>query len=315
MILFRLISWPYLKKHALRSLLTVAGIVIGISVFFAMHAANESVFNTFQETIRRIAGATELQITAGEPGFGEDVLERVQSLAQVSVAAPVIEAVAGTGIDGQGNLLILGVDLTSDRGLRNYQFESGDDAMIDDPLVFLAQPDSIMLSADYARRNRLQVKSEVTLATADGRKRFVVRGMLRSGGIASAFGGNLAVMDVYAAQQVFGRGRRFDRIDVMLSKGVTLQQGEASLRSLLGPGFQVEPPASRGQSFEAILRIYYFILNFSSAFALVVGMFIIYSSFRLRRCNAGKRSASFALWVPRVVRSRFCFSAKVRSAD
>ena len=29
MILFRLISWPYVRKHALRSLLTIAGIVIG----------------------------------------------------------------------------------------------------------------------------------------------------------------------------------------------------------------------------------------------------------------------------------------------
>ena len=145
MILFRLISWPYIRKHALRCLLTVAGIVIGISVFFAMHAANDSVFNAFQETVRRIAGATELQITAGEPGFGEDVLERVQALPQIAVAAPVIEAVAATGLAGQGNLLILGVDLTGDRGLRNYQFENADDAVIDDPLVFLAQPDSIML--------------------------------------------------------------------------------------------------------------------------------------------------------------------------
>src|ERR1700676_934167 len=98
MILYRLISWPYVRKHALRSLLTIAGIVIGVSVFFAMHAANQSVFNAFQDTVRRIAGATELQISAGEPGFDEEVLERVQSLTEVAVAVPIIEAVAGTGL-------------------------------------------------------------------------------------------------------------------------------------------------------------------------------------------------------------------------
>ena len=37
---------------------------------------------------------------------------------------------------------------------------------------------------------------------------------MKSGGLTSAFGGNLAVMDVYAAQKVFGRGRKFDRIDL-----------------------------------------------------------------------------------------------------
>ena len=80
MMLFRLVSWPYLRTHALRSLLTLSGIAIGVSVFFAMHAANESVFNSFQETVRRIAGAAELQISAGEPGFSEDVLERLTDL-------------------------------------------------------------------------------------------------------------------------------------------------------------------------------------------------------------------------------------------
>ena len=281
MILYRLISWPYVRKHLFRSLLTIGGIAIGISVFFAMHAANQSVFSAFQETIRRIAGATELQVSAGEPGFSEDVLEKVQSLRQVAVAAPVIETVAGTGLQGQGNLLILGVDLTGDRGLRDYQLDSGDGAVIEDPLVFLAQPDSIMVAADYARRNHLGINSRITLETAAGLRQFTVRGVLRSGGFASAFGGNLAVMDIYAAQQVFGRGTRFDRIDVVLTKGIAIQDGQATLRALLGPGFQVQPPASRGQSFQSILRIYYFILNFSSAFALVVGMFIIYSSFSI----------------------------------
>jgi len=281
MILYRLISWPYVRKHVLRSILTIAGIVIGVSVFFAMHAANQSVFNAFQDTVRRIAGATELQISAGEPGFDEGVLERVQSLPEVAVAAPVIEAVAGTRLSGQGNLLILGVDLTGDRSLRDYQLDSGDAAVIDDPLVFLAQPDSIMLTADYAHRNSLAINSTILLDTAEGAKPFVVRGILKSGGFTSAFGGNLAIMDIYAAQQVFGRGRRFDRIDVVLAKGVPLNDGEAKLRSMLGPGFDVQPPASRGQSFQSLLRIYYFILTFSSTFALVVGMFIIYSSFSI----------------------------------
>ena len=40
------------------------------------------------ETIERIAGATQLQVTAGEPGFAEEVLERVQSHPDIAAAAP-----------------------------------------------------------------------------------------------------------------------------------------------------------------------------------------------------------------------------------
>ena len=96
MILLRLITWPYLRQHMLRTALTVAGIVLGVAVFVGVHTANHSVLFAFRQTVDRIAGATQLQITAGEPGFPEAVLEKVQVLPERRVAVPVIEAVLNT---------------------------------------------------------------------------------------------------------------------------------------------------------------------------------------------------------------------------
>ena len=79
MILIRLISWPYVRKHMLRAILTTTGIVLGVAVFVGMHTANQSVLYAFNQTVNRIAGATQLQITAGETGFPEEVLEHVQA--------------------------------------------------------------------------------------------------------------------------------------------------------------------------------------------------------------------------------------------
>ncbi len=279
MILLRLISWPYVRKHAGRALLTVAGIAIGVAVFVAMRAANDAVFGAFTQTVSRLAGATELQVTAGFSGFDEAVLERVQAMPEVAVASPVIEAVGATGLPGQGNVLILGIDMTGDRSLREYDLESGDAAVLDDPLVFLAQPDSLMITAEFARRNGLRTNDRLPLDTVDGRKEFVVRGVLGASGLSGAFGGNLAIMDIYAAQHVFGRGRRFDRIDLALTPGVALDAGRQALQQALGPGFQVQTPSARGQSFESLLRIYRLMLRFSSLFALVIALFMIYNAF------------------------------------
>src|SRR5260370_38183698 len=86
MMLLRLISWPYARNHLLRWLLTTAGIVLGVGVFVGMHTANQSVMAAFRETIDKVAGVTQLQITAAEPGFGEEELEKVQSLRKVGPA-------------------------------------------------------------------------------------------------------------------------------------------------------------------------------------------------------------------------------------
>src|SRR4051812_35168648 len=233
MILLKLISWPYVRKHVLRTMLTTAGIVLGVAVFVGMNTANSSVLSAFSRTVDSIAGKAELQVAAGGTGFAEEVLETVQGAPSVSVAVPVIEAVVDTNLRGEGSLLILGVDLTGDRSLRDYDLEGGEDAVIDDPLVFLAQADSIIVATDFAENHGLHVGSQLPLGTAEGEKRFTVRGIMKSGGLASAFGGSLAIMDIYAAQKMFGRGRTFDRIDLAVKPGRTIADCTSELRNLL----------------------------------------------------------------------------------
>lgn len=291
MMLLRLISWPYVRKHRLRSLLTTMGIVLGVAIFAGMHAVGDSVLSALNVTIDRIAGKTQLQVTAGEAGFTEDVLERVQSVPVVAAAAPVIEAAVQSGIKQEGNLLIVGVDMTGDRSLRQYDLEDGDQDIVDDPLVFLAQPDSLIVTRDFARRTGLGSGSRLTMQTMEGELEFTIRGVMRPGGLSAAFGGNLAVMDIYAAQKVFGRGRRFDRIDIGLKEDCPVDKGQAALQQALGPGFQVDVPAARGRQFDSLLHVYSFMVNLTSAFALIVGLFIIYNTFAVavteRRAEIG----------------------------
>jgi putative ABC transport system permease protein len=281
MMLLRLLSWPYLKRHLLRWILTLSGIVLGVAVFVAMHTANKSIFRAFDKTVDQIAGSTQLQVSAGEFGFDESILERVQSLPEVGVAVPIIEATVDTKIPGEASILVLGVDMTGDRSLRDYELKDAEDAIIDDPLVFLAQPDSLMITREFAERNKLAVNSKIPLVTINGEKQFTVRGIMSSSGMTQAFGGNLVIMDIYAAQHELGRGPRFDRVDLRAKDGVTIDRCQAALKAALGQSFEVEPPSARGRHFEGLLQSYSSAMSITSLFALVVGMFIIYNSFAI----------------------------------
>jgi putative ABC transport system permease protein len=272
-------------------MLTTAGIILGVAVFVGMQRANRSVLLGFSAAVDRIAGKTELQVSAGETGFGEDVLDQVQAASSVRIAVPVIEAVVDSNINGEGNLLVLGIDMTGDRSLRDYDLENGGYDVVDDPLVFLAQPDSLIVSKEFAVRNHLAVGDRLPLGTVEGEKLFTIRGIMKSVGLATAFGGHLMIMDIYAAQKIFGRGRTFDRIDLAMKEGKTIAECRRELETVLGPAFDVQPPASRGQQFEAILAGYSMMVRISSAFALFIGVFIIYNSFAIavaqRRSDIG----------------------------
>jgi putative ABC transport system permease protein len=145
------------------------GIVLGVAVFVAMHTANRSIFASFDKTVDQIAGSTQLQISAGGFGFDESVLERVQAIPEVEVAVPIIETTVETSVPGQGSILVLGIDMTGDRSLRDYELDDAESAIIDDPLVFLAQPDSLMVTKEFAERNHLEVNSKVPSAQSRAR--------------------------------------------------------------------------------------------------------------------------------------------------
>ena len=278
MRLIRLVTLPYVRRHGLRAALTVAGVALGVAVLVGIRTANSSVVRGFERTVAAIAGRTELQVSAGDAGVPEALLDRVRSLSVVRSASPAIEAVVQTHLRGEGNLLVLAVDLVGDSVIRDYDIDTGD-AEIFDPLVFLAQPDSLIVARDFAARNGVGVGDRLSMSTMAGDRTFTVRGLARPGGMAAAFGGAIGVMDIYAAQLVFGRGRTFDRIDILTAEHTSLDAAQDALRRELGPAYAVETPARRGQMLQSLLAGLEVIGTVTSLFALLIGMFVIFSAF------------------------------------
>ena len=264
--------------HRLRTLLTVLGIALGVGVFFAVRTANATLLASLASTVDRLAGKSTLEVTAGESGFPERILDVVRSTPGVRAAEPVIEVTTHTAFADEGNLLILGVDTTGDQSLREYQFDRSQ-TQIADPLVYLAQPNSIILSRSFAQRHGLSIGSVISIFASGGRKDFTVQGLFQPTGIGQAFGGDIAVVDVYSAELVFGRGRNFDRIDLLNDPAVSIETLAQRLRERLPPGIDVIRPEVRGQALENVVAAMRIVMLIASVAALLVGIYLVFNSF------------------------------------
>ncbi len=274
------ITFKQWRAHRLRVALTTLGIALGVAVYFGIRTGNATLLDSLRSTVEKLAGKATLQVTAGEAGFSEKVLDTVRATPGVQVAEPVIEAIAQTSYADEGALLILGVDTTGDHQLRDYQFDQSQ-MQISDPLVFLAQPNSILLSRAFADRHGLKVGDKLPLFASDGKKDFTVQGTFKPTGVGEVFGGNIAVMDVYSAQVVFHRGRKFDRIDLMNAPNVPVEVVQQRLQAQLPPGVQVERPEVRGQALENAVTAMRVGIQVTSYVALLVGVYIIFNSFTI----------------------------------
>lgn len=268
------------RRHRMRTLLTLLGIALGVSVLFAVRTANQTLLSSLNVTIEKLAGKATLQIVGDEGGFPESVWETVKDVPGVYIAQPVIEVLGSTAFEDEGNLMIVGVDMLGDGELREYQFDE-EGSEIADPLVTLAQPDSILVSRKFAERHGISEGDKLPIYTAQGKKDFIVRGVFKPAGIGEVFDGQIAVMDVFNAQFIFGRGRNIDRIDLMNDKDVPVEELQRRLRERLPAGLEVTRPAARGQGIENAISAMSIGMTVASFIALLVGVFIIFNTFSI----------------------------------
>src|SRR5437667_1475488 len=260
-----------------RLALMLGGIASGVALIAALGIINESVVANFRTMLERAAGKAALQVTlgTGEVGFDE-------SLVQIVGADPGVARAFGftrgtlVAADQSGEVLeLFGIELGTDA------VDSYDVRVVEqegDEVEMLNDPSSVLLTEGYASRRHLSLGDRVPFATPGGIRRLHVRGLLRPEGIATVFGGNLAVMDLPAAQRLLGKDRRVDQIDVILRPGIDAAAVRDQLRAVLPPSLGVGRPALRSERFERVVGAFQAMIDGLSLLGLLAGVFIVYNT-------------------------------------
>ncbi len=275
--LLRHISLKHIRLQKTQLCIAISGICLGVAAMAAIDIINVSVLRSFAESIDHISGKAALEISGAETGLPEEMLEQVQKVAGVEYAVPVIEANANLSGGSERAFMILGVDVLQDHKIRSYSL-TDDAADIPDPLLFLAKKDSILLSRTMAREENIAIDQEIRVQTVQGIKTFKVRGLLNPEGPARVAGGDIAIMDVYAAQMAFGKEGRIDRIDVSFLPGENLDMMKERLQRVLPEGYAVDTPAGRTRQVAILLERFQKSMGFISFMVMFVGMYLIYNA-------------------------------------
>ncbi len=275
--LLRHISLKHLKLQKAQLFIALSGICLGVAAMVAIDIVNRSVLRSFEDSINHATGRAVLQVAAGESGFPEKMLDVVQGVPGVEYAVPVIETNAKLSGGTERAVMILGVDVLQDHQIRDYSI-TDESADIPDPLLFLARSDSILLTRSMAEREGIKIDQQIQVQTVEGIKTFQVRGLLNPDGPARVAGGDIAIMDIYAAQMAFGKEGRVDRIDVSLLRGEDFDKVKERIQGAVPEGYNIDTPAGRTRQVEMMLKRFQNSIGFVSLMVMFVGMYLIYNS-------------------------------------
>ena len=273
--LLQYVGFRHLQMKPARTILTTLGVAFGVALYVAIAIINRSTINSFKENIDAVAGKSKLTVSLGEVGFPEEKIQIIKKIPGVKHAVPMIESRAYF-VGSSETFYVFGVDLLQEQAVRTYK--TTDEQVIDDPLVFLNQPDSIIISHSFAQEHGYKIDSQFSVATPNGIKKFTVRGMLSPEGPAKAYGGAIALMDIDGARMTFGKEGKVDRVDIVPADGQDVDQLAVKIREQLGPNYHVERPETQSADMERMVKSYQVMLTFFSTLALLVGLFLVTNS-------------------------------------
>jgi putative ABC transport system permease protein len=291
-ILFRQFILRAMWREKARAVIVMAGISLGVAVMIAIRLANRSATDSFRAAVDSVGGAATLRIRGSGGRFDELLLRDLFWLHKFGQVSPVVETYAmlapargqnSLPVHGEGQMLhVLGVDVLEDAAIRQYRLvrtSSEDrDPTTQELLRLLTEPDAVVLTEKFARRNAKSLGDRIELVFGSTRKEFFIRGLLRDEGPARAVDGNFVLMDIAAAQWAAGQLGFLDRVDLKLAPDRNQDEAREEIARRLPAGLVIETPADGLGRAETMIAAFHFNLTALSGIALVVGLMLIYNS-------------------------------------
>ena len=268
----------HVAEKPARTLLTIVGIALGVAVAVAIRAANVHVLDSFQQSVTSVAGRATIQVSGGDLGLDERVVDVIRRHPDVESATPILHIVGrvSTGLHAGGALTVIAMDLFDAADVKNIRIQdrSGDAPALNT----LLSADAVFIGARLAEEWNLHPGDTVALDAGGGVYRLMIGGILESAGRRSSTWDRLAVMDIAAAQVTFGALGRVDRYDVVTDASRPVDGVIRELQAGLPGGVIAERSSSRNEQVEHMIRAFQLNLSVLSTVSLLIGLFLVYNT-------------------------------------
>ncbi len=273
------LAWRSLVARRLRTLLTTAGIGLGVGVLFAALLANAAVDASVARTVSTLLGNAQLRVDAfQEIGLSDATVEAVRGTPGVAVAAPRIERRTylqppqGTSVPLRSPVTVLGIDPALDPQVHPMTPVQGS--------VFAPGSAGALISEALAQQDGLGLGSPITLLGpfSPESSRFTVSGILAGAGPLPTSGDRIVVIPIAAARAMFGLSGA-TRIDLLLAPGADPDTVAGALEARIRTQpYLLSAPGDVTAALQASTSDFQATAALIAALSLFVGAFLIFNT-------------------------------------
>jgi putative ABC transport system permease protein len=269
-----------LRARPLRSVLTTAGIVLGVGMAFGVLILVSTIHSSFEGLFDAIYGRTTV-IVSGKSSIGSvpvGELPKIRQVDGVKAAEGDVFGVfrtvgeGGAADSGRSSMLfVAGVNMNG------YDTAGSEVVAGREP----SGPRQIELEESWAQQQGYGPGDRLRLATPTGRAEVTVTGIYKLQTSLDLGGYGTAAMPIAGQRALTDKYGTFDEINVVAENGVSADALKRRIAAVTGPGVEVETPSGKGDQANESLAGLNIVLYFFSGIALFVGAFLILNSFNM----------------------------------
>jgi putative ABC transport system permease protein len=274
-----LLALEYLRGRKLRTMLTTLSIVFGVMLIFTINLVLPSARDAFKRVISTTSGTADLTISTvtSEAFSPATVLDKVKAVDGVRAVSGVLRrkitlpGTAGAGsLEAATQIELIGIDPTTAQSVRNMSISDGE-------MLKPGDTGKVILPATIAElMPQMKVGFTFPLITAGGLRFYQVVGLVAD---KNALTTPSIIMPLADAQAVFNQPELINTIEVAFQPNVDQSAVTGRVLETLGSNF-TQYNASGADTIFYTLETSMIMFNVLGMFALFMGGFLIYNTFR-----------------------------------
>ncbi len=271
------LAFKHLTSRPFRTVLTVAGVSVGVAAALAIYLANQTVFESFRRSVVQVVGEATIHISGAERRIDETLTERIRLHPDVLGVHPYISqsVTLETGDGGTRASMVWGLDLLEVLGEETGVWpSSGQEEFSLDPLL---SPDAIFVDRELATGLGVASGDPVTVHVGPHQFEATVSRVLTFSEDDKRWD-SMVIMDIAAAQVQLRRLGQLDGVDLVTSPGTSVDRVIQELQARLGPSVLVNRPSQRDAQVQRMLTSFQLNLTTLSMVGLFVGTFLVYNA-------------------------------------
>lgn len=252
--------------------LSVLGVALGVAMVVSIDLANHSAREGFRLSSEAVSGDATHQVRSTSGGLSEETFTELRK-AGFRQSAPVIEEHLNLEADGR-TLQLLGIDPIAEGNFRTFASREGGV----DPGLLMANPQTGLISQGLAENIFAEKGDSLELSFEGVAEKIAIAGFIEAPDERSQVAlENVLVTDISTAQELLNKTGQLSRIDLILPDDEKAEEHSA-LTKILPEGTMLESVDDRRETMGQMTEAFELNLQALSMLALLVGMFLIYST-------------------------------------